>query len=137
MYLVRRAGASPTTLHPCKITLKSGHVYGPAPFAAEGFGQPIQMDAGGLSRFVHVGAEIKKQLERNFRADDVAGFLDRRRKLSQAFESVPQSFAKHLLDQLADKGDPLARLFKFKIATPTRNEMISILLRKSGVIIDL
>jgi hypothetical protein len=76
-------------------------------------------------------------LERNFRADDVAGFLDRRRKLRQAFESVPQLFAKHLLDQLADKGDPLARLFKFKIATPTRNEKISILLRKSGVIIDL
>jgi hypothetical protein len=56
MYLVPRAGAGPTTRHPCKITLKSGHVYGPAPFAAEGFGQLIQLDAGDLSRFVHVGA---------------------------------------------------------------------------------
>jgi hypothetical protein len=137
MYLVPRAGAGPTILHPCKITLKSRHVYGPAPFAAEGFGQPIQLDAGDLSRFVDAGAEIKKQLERNFRADDVAGFLDRRRKLRQAFESVPQSFAKHLLDQLGDRGDPLARLFKFKLATPTRNEMITILLRTSGAIIDL
>jgi hypothetical protein len=51
MYLVPRAGAGPTTLHPCKITLKSGHVYGPTPFAAEGFGQPIQLDARDLLGF--------------------------------------------------------------------------------------
>jgi hypothetical protein len=91
----------------------------------------------GTSRGLSTSEPRSKSNWKKRQGDDVAGFLDRRRKLRQAFESVPQSFAKHLLDQLADKGDPLARLFKFKTATPTRNEMISILLRKSGVIIDL
>jgi hypothetical protein len=73
MYLVPRAGAGPTTLHPCKITLKSGHVYGPAPFAAEGFGQPIQLDAGdllGLRRLAQSRSERLVDVARNVLARD-------------------------------------------------------------------
>jgi len=91
--------------------------------------QPTSQDA---VNFLRAGGEIKKQLERNFMADDVTGYLDRRGKLRQAFESVPKSFAKHLVDQLMDKNDPLAKLFNYKIARQTRNKMISILLRKTG-----
>jgi hypothetical protein len=91
--------------------------------------QPASQD---IVNYLRAGGEIKKQLERNFRADDVTGYLDRRRKLRQAFELVPKSFAKHLLDQLLDQNEPLAKLFNYKISRHTRNEMISILLKKTG-----
>jgi|SRR5262245_16327432 len=91
--------------------------------------QPASQDT---VNYIRAGGEIRKQLERNFRADDVRGYLDRRSKLRQAFESVPNSFAQQLLDQLLDSNDPLAKLFNYKISRHTRTEMISILLRKAG-----
>lgn len=119
------------------LRTKAGAGYGPAPFAAGGFGQPptITLDPGEMTKFLDATSEINKQLKLNFRADDVAGYLDRRKKLRKAFESVPDSFAKSLVEQLSDSNDPLAKLFKYKLATPTRNEMILILLKKSGLII--
>lgn len=130
MYLYERKdlGQFSTTSQPHNPTQGRGYPIEPVPSAVEGLGQ----SPDDVRRFIRTGAEIKRQLERNFRADDVAGFLDRRRKLRQAFESVPRSFAQHLLAQLMDKNDSLAKLFKYKLATPTRDEMISILLGKSG-----
>jgi|GEM_PF-4222634 len=129
MYLYTREDSDqiPTTLQPRNPTPGSGYAFCPDSSAVEGFGQPPD-----AVNFLRAGGEIKKQLERNFRADDVTGYLDRRRKLRQAFESVPKSFAKHLVDQLQDKNDPLAKLFNYKISRHTRNEMISILLRNIG-----
>jgi len=93
---------------------------------------PGTVDPVDVANYLLTQAEIKRQLERNFRAGDVAGFLDRRRKLRQAFESVPRSFAQHLLGRLVNKHHPLAKLFNYKIATSTRNELIAILLKKSS-----
>lgn len=95
-------------------------------------GDPNQFAQPDAVIYLRAGGEIRKQLERNFRADDVTGYLDRRAKLRRAFESVPKSFAKHLLDQLLDKNDPLTKLFNYKISRHTRQEMISILLNKMG-----
>jgi hypothetical protein len=151
LYTSEGLGQIPTTL----LRPRSGYAFGPAPSAVEGFSQPRPVDPGILrtppkidpgmvqtapgtidpvdvAKYLLSQAEIKRQLERNFRADDVAGFLDRRRKLRQAFESVPKSFAQHLFARLLNKNDPLAKLFNYKIATPSRNEMISILLKKSS-----
>ena len=47
---------------------------------------------------------------------------------------VPHSFAQDLFGRLMDGNDPLARLFRYKIATATRNEMLSILRKKLEVI---
>jgi len=91
-----------------------------------------QPDSQDIDNLLKAGEEIRNQLKRNFRADDIKGYLDRRRKLRQAFELVPKSFAKFLVDQLLDKNDPLAKLFNYKISRHTRNEMISILLSKVG-----
>jgi hypothetical protein len=77
-------------------------------------------------------AEIKKQLQRRFRVDDEAGILDRMRRLREAFNSVPKAFAPALLGRLMNQNDPLAKLFRYSIATATRNEMISILLKNSS-----
>ena len=105
-------------------------------YAREGLGQPPRLpgsvDPLDLTSYLLTESEIKRQLERNFRADDVAGFLDRRRKLKQAFESVPRSLAERLLGRLMNKNDSLAKLFNYKIATPTRNERLSILVARSG-----
>jgi hypothetical protein len=86
------------------------------------------------ARFLASQEEIRRQLERNFREDDEPGILDRRRRLRQAFQSVPNSFAQDLFGRLMDGNDPLARLFRYKIATATRNEMLSILRKKLEVI---
>jgi hypothetical protein len=63
-------------------------------FESRRFGQPPALDTGEIRKFLDAGTEM--QLKRNFRLTDVAGFLDRRRKLRQAFESVPSSIAKSL-----------------------------------------
>jgi|GraSoiStandDraft_51_1057287.scaffolds.fasta_scaffold368863_1 hypothetical protein len=102
---------------------------GSAGFAS--FSQPLP-GLSGAKKALEAVAEVKKQLERNFRADDEPGILDRRRRLRAAFNSVPKLFAPSLQTRLTDKNDELGRLFHYKLATPTRNEMLNILLSKSS-----
>lgn len=85
------------------------------------------------THYMHAGSEIKRQLRRNFRADDERGYLDRRQKLRDAFNAVPNSFAPFLYEQLTDPSDELAQLFRYKLATATRSEMLRILLDKMSV----
>ncbi len=95
---------------------------------------PLNPDPADALAYFLSEAEIKKQLERNFRADDEPGYLDRRRRLRLAFQSVPKSFAQNLFGRLLDRNDPLAKLFRYKIHTATQGEMISILQKKLDVI---
>ena len=97
------------------------------------FGQPdsLQQDPADVPAFLIAKNKIKIQLQRNFQEDDERGVLDRRQRLREAFNLIPKSFASSLLEQLMFKGnDPLTRLFRYKIATATRNEMLRILQRK-------
>jgi hypothetical protein len=64
------------------------------------------------------------------RADDVNGILQRKRLLREAFRSVPSSHALLLLFQLQSQTDPLGKLFKYKLATLTRKELLGILAAK-------
>lgn len=48
-------------------------------------GEVIKSAPQDVVNYLRAGGKIKKQLERNFRADDVTGYVDRRRKLRQAF----------------------------------------------------
>lgn len=89
---------------------------------------PINL--GEADEFLKAGAEIRRQLNRNFRADDEAGYLDRRQKLRLAFRSVPDSFAEFLFEQLTDKKDPLTKMFRYKLHDATVNEMLGILFEK-------
>jgi hypothetical protein len=92
---------------------------------------PLNQDPVDLPTFLIAKNRIKTQLQRNFQADDERGFLDRRQRLREAFNLVPKSFASVLLERLTfESNDPLTRLFRFKIATATRNEMLRILQRK-------
>jgi hypothetical protein len=85
------------------------------------------------SQFTYAVSEIKRQLRRNFRADDERGYLDRRQKLRNAFNAVPNSFAPFLYEQLTDPSDEVAKLFHYRLATATRNEMLRILLDKTTI----
>ncbi len=93
-------------------------------------GQPDPPDPADIASFLILKNEIKKQLDRNFRADDEPGYLDRRRRLRIAFQAVPKAFASDLLGHLLFKNDPLAKLFHYKLHDATQQEMIGILQRK-------
>jgi len=75
-------------------------------------------------------AKIRALLEPLMRADDVSGILQRKRLLREAFRSAPSSHALLLLFQLQNRTDPLGKLFKYKLATPTRKELLGILAAK-------
>jgi hypothetical protein len=96
-----------------------------------GFSEPVPGMADARKALLAV-AEIRHQLGRNFRADDEAGVLDRRQRLREAFNSVPKAFALSLWSRLTDKNDELGKFFRYRLATPTRNEMLAILLRNSS-----
>lgn len=92
---------------------------------------PFQQDPADVPAYLITENKIKMQLQRNFQKDDVRGVLDRRQRLREAFNLIPRSFASGLLERLMfNSNDPLTRLFRYKIATATRNEMLRILQRK-------
>lgn len=92
---------------------------------------PLQQDPVDVPTFLIAENRIRTQLQRNFQAGDERGFLDRRQRLREAFDSIPKSFARGIFERLKfNSNDPLTRLFRYKIATATRNEMLGILQRK-------
>src|SRR6266850_2584327 len=91
-----------------------------------GLGQCDTTSAGSLT-FVNILATIGCELQRKFASPNDPKLLTRRRRLRELFNGVPSPKAKDLFDQLQQKTDPLAQLFRSRIATPTRKELLSIL----------
>jgi hypothetical protein len=105
--------------------------------ASDYIGQPdpLQQDPADVTTFLIAVNRIKTQLQRNFQVNDERGILDRRQRLREAFNLVPKSFSSGLLERLIfNSNDPLTRLFRYKIATATRNEMLGILQQKQETI---
>jgi len=117
---------------PGRLTPGLGRVPDPNPDPGANINPPGAVDPLDVVNKILSENKIRKQLQRRFRPDDEAGILDRRRRLRAAFNSVPKSFAPDLVARLMSQSDPLARLFRYSIATATRNEMLSILLNKSS-----
>jgi hypothetical protein len=67
------------------------------------------------------------ELKRNFTSPNDVRLLARRKRLRELFNGVQASRAKDLFDQLRLKNDPLAQLLRYRLATPTRQELLSIL----------
>lgn len=74
-------------------------------------------------------AAIKKSLDLSPPEGYAKGSLARRR-LEEAFESVPRSSAPGLFTQLKQGEGSLGKLFRYRLATPTREAMLDILKRK-------
>jgi hypothetical protein len=75
---------------------------------------------------------MRRELERKFTDPNDPGLHQRRLRLRELFRSVPLSYAKTLYDRLKvrRKDDELSRLFHYRLATPTRREMLRILRQK-------
>jgi hypothetical protein len=81
-------------------------------------------------RFQTAVANIHALLTPPMRAGDLPGIQQRRQLLRETFQSVPDSRALLLLFKLQNRNDPLGRLFRYKLATPTRKELLRILATK-------
>jgi len=99
----------------------------------EGLGQlsqaitPLRDDQAKMQTIL---TDIRAQLQRRFTRPDDPRLLDRRRTLRNLLNSVPPSQAKKLHDRLRirRRDDELSRLFHYRLATATRNELLGILL---------
>lgn len=74
---------------------------------------------------------IRTLLEPPMRARDEHGIQLRKQRLLEAFRLVPSSHASALLFQLQYPHDLLGRLFRYKLATPTRRALLRILTAKA------
>jgi hypothetical protein len=90
-----------------------------------GLGQPQPDDA---TRFQSVVASIQGQLKRKFQNPNDPRLYLRRKELVRLFGLVPPSFARNLYERLQSE-DPLGRLFRYRLATPTRKQLLDILLK--------
>ncbi len=75
---------------------------------------------------------VEQELDRKLTADDVMGLHRRRLRLRELFDAVPECHARILYDRLRREDDPLAQRFRHRLATATRSEMMSILLRNAA-----
>jgi hypothetical protein len=72
---------------------------------------------------------LQKELAIPFTSPDDPGLLARRARLRTLFSGVPPAYAKTLLVRLGAKptGDDLSKEFHYRLATPTRQELLGIL----------
>jgi len=82
------------------------------------------------TEYQEIVRRIQGQLQRNFSSPNDLRLIQRREELRRIFGSVPASRAKTLYDQLQKPSDPFGRLFRYRLATATRNEMLGILRNK-------
>jgi hypothetical protein len=96
------------------------------PFEQNGLGQCVSTPAGSMT-FSDIIAAIECELRRPFTDPNDPRLLVRRRRLRELFNGIPAPRAKDLFDQLKQPSDSLARLFRLRLATATRKELLSIL----------
>ncbi len=94
-----------------------------------GLAEP-KVDEG--AQYESIVAKVRAQLERPFQDPNDPRLYERRKELVRLFGLVPHSFAKTLYERLHSE-DPLGHLFRYRLATPTRKQLLSILLSAPGV----
>src|SRR5688572_28835443 len=92
--------------------------------------QGLSDDAPDLQQLQKSLATIRAALELNPRTGYVKGSPPRK-KLEEAFESVPRSTALELAQKLLEKEGPLERLFRYRLHTDTQRAMLLVLARKA------
>ncbi len=94
-----------------------------------GLAEPQVDDA---AKFQSIVASIQGQLKREFQDPNDPRLYLRRKELARLFGLIPPSFAKTLYDRLQSE-DPLGRLFRYRLATSTRKQLLGILLSAPSV----
>jgi hypothetical protein len=88
-----------------------------------------QCDTGSAESMTHqrILDTIKCELQRKFADPNDPRLFRRRLRLRELFNGVQPSEVQGLFHQLQRRSDPLARLFRSRLATPARKELLSIL----------
>lgn len=94
-----------------------------------GLAQPKVDEA---AQYESIVAKVLAQLERPFQDPNDPRLYERRKELVKLFGQVPPAFAKTLYQRLHSE-DPLGRLFRYRLATPTRKQLLGILLSAPSV----
>jgi hypothetical protein len=92
--------------------------------------QGLSCDTPDVQQFQKSLAAIRAALELNPRTGYVKGSPPRR-QLDDAFESVPPCSAQELAKQLLNGQGPLEKLFRYRLAAPTQQAMLNVLMRKA------
>jgi hypothetical protein len=84
---------------------------------------------GDAAAYEKVVQSLRKELALRFSDPDDPRLVERRARLRTLFAGVPPSYAKTLADRLGPKatGDDLSKEFHYRLATPTREELLGIL----------
>lgn len=91
-----------------------------------GLGQCDTKSAGSMT-FVDILATLECELQRKFADPNDPKLFSRRRRLRELFNGVSPPKVKDIFDQLQQKADPLAQLFRSRIHPATQKELLSIL----------
>lgn len=94
--------------------------------ALNGLGACVSTPASSLA-FADVIAAITCELQRPFNDPNDPRLLARRQRLHELFNAIPAPRAKDVFDQLNQPSDALAKLFRLRLATATRKELLAIL----------
>lgn len=70
---------------------------------------------------------LRCELQIPFTDPNDPGLYQRRLRLRSLFKALPAGHAKLLLNQLQQKNDALAQLFRYRLSSPTYNELLGIL----------
>jgi hypothetical protein len=77
-------------------------------------------------------AALKCELALPFGYPRDPGLVPRIRRLTTLFQAIPAADAKQLLKQLQTRTDSLARLFHYRLSTPSRARLLKVLANNAG-----
>jgi hypothetical protein len=89
--------------------------------------QNCQQLAQAAKSYQEILNALKCELQIPFTNPNDPGLYQRRRRLRNLFKALPAGHAKLLLNQLQQKNDALAQLFRYRLSTATYNELLGIL----------
>ncbi len=90
---------------------------------------PVAAGADDRAELERVTAEIQRELELRFSDPNDPGLYERRVRLRALFREVPRAYAPRFGIALVNDRRELAELFRYKLATPTRDELVDILVQ--------
>ncbi len=92
-----------------------------------GLGLAIGAFAADRDEVRRLASEIQAELEMKFSDSNDPGLYERRKRLRVLFGDVPRPYASRLATALEHEDFALGKLFRYKLSTPSRKELLGIL----------
>jgi hypothetical protein len=116
---------------PARTSLGGGH-FGLGLGPSDARVQACQRLGAGAKGYAAAVAALKCELALPFGYPRDPGLVPRIRRLRTLFQAIPAADAEQLLKQLQTRTDSLARLFHYRLSTPSRTRLLKILADKVG-----